>query len=264
MSRRTAIVLLALATLCGAVATAAEPHVGAAIVRQRRTLHYVRELTDMGPRLTGTPGLERAAAWAVQQLRAAGVDDVRLEPFTIADGWQRERASGRIFAPIEQTLHVASLGWTPSTPEGGVVADVVSIETTTAEQVVASASRVRGRIVLLPADEAFGAAAAIAERHHALDAALRDAGALAILSAEPDGRNVLSARDRSAGAAISLLPAAQIGADDVRTLRRLLDRGAVRVALELLNRVTAGPVPVSNVVGELRGRDPEGEWVIVG
>jgi hypothetical protein len=172
MSRRTAIVLLALATLCGAAATAAEPHVGAAIVRQRLTLHYVRELTDMGPRLTGTPGLERAAAWAVQQLRAAGVDDVRLEPFTIADGWQRERAAGRIVAPIEQTLRVASLGWTPSTFQGGIVADVISIDTTTTEEVVSLAPRIRGRIVLLPAGEASGPADVIAERHHALDGVL--------------------------------------------------------------------------------------------
>jgi carboxypeptidase Q len=250
-------------------AAADDPHVAATIVRDGRTLQYVRELTAIGPRLTGSVGLQTAAAWAVDQLRAAGVDRAALEPFTIADGWQRERAAARIVAPHEQPLHVAALGWTPSTPDGGVVGDVVSIDGLTPERIGSSPSRVAGRVVLLTGDEAAGRADVVAQQRRALDTALRRAGALAILSPDPgDGRpndgNVLSARDRAAGATVSALPAAQIGADDARTIRRLLDRGAVRVAIELRNRVTPGPVPVSNVVGEIRGRERPDEWVIVG
>jgi Zn-dependent M28 family amino/carboxypeptidase len=118
--------------------------------------------------------------------------------------------------------------------------------------------------VLLPAGEAAGSADAIARRHRAIDGALRDAGALAALSPDPGRSDLLSARDRSAGATIGALPAAQLAGDDARTIRRLLERGHVRVAIELRNRVTAGSVTVTNVVGEIHGRDREGEWVIAG
>jgi carboxypeptidase Q len=275
--RRLTAILLALAAVHAAAAT--EPPIAATILGQRHTLQYVRELTAIGPRITGSAALERAARWAAEQFRADGIEQVAVEPFAIPDAWQRERAAGRIVAPIEQTLHISALGWTSSTPEGGIVADLVSIGGTTAGELAASLPRVCGRIVLVAGDEAAGSADVVAQRHRALDAALRDAGALAILSPERgDGsaaadrdeagraepRNVLSARDRAAGAAMGVLPAAQIGADDARTMWRLLDRGSVRVAIDLRNRVATGPVSVPNVIAEIRGRDRPDEWVMVG
>ncbi|HMF93558.1 MAG TPA: M20/M25/M40 family metallo-hydrolase [Vicinamibacterales bacterium] len=262
MRRALPALLLAFAVVY-ATATA-EPQLAATIVRERHTLEYVRELTAIGPRLTGTPTFERAAQWAAQQLRAAGIAGVTLEPFTIADGWERDRATARIVAPIDRPLDVAALGWTPSTPDGGVVGDVVSIDHVTADRIASDPTRVHGRIVLLRDDETSGPADVVARRRRALDAALRDAGALAILSPDPDGQRLLGARDRAAGATMGVLPAAQVTADDARTVRRLIERGRVRVAIELRNRVIAGPVSVSNVVGEIRGRDRPDEWVIVG
>src|SRR5262249_62425888 len=38
----------------------------------------------------------------------------------------------------------------------------------------------------------------------------------------------------------------------------------VRMAIDVQNRVTPGPVKVSSVVGEIRGRDRLREWVLVG
>jgi Zn-dependent M28 family amino/carboxypeptidase len=94
--------------------------------------------------------------------------------------------------------------------------------------------------------------------------ALRDAGARAILSPDSDRGNALAARDRTFGATLGALPAAQIGREEADVIRRLLDRGPVRLALELRNRVTPGPVTVNNVIGEIRGREHPDEWVIVG
>jgi len=262
MRRVLSILLVALVAVH---ATAAgEPQLAATIVRDRHTLEYVRELTASGPRLTGTAAFERAAQWAAQQLRAAGVAGVTLEHFTIPDGWERQHATARIVAPIERTLDVASLGWTPSTPDGGVVGEIVSIDSMTPDRIGSDPARVRGRIVLLRDDESAGPAEVVARRRRAIDVALRDAGALAILSPDPVGERLLSARDRAAGAAVGALPAAQITADDAQTIRQMLARGRVRMAIEVRNRLTPGPVSVSNVVGEIRGRDRPDEWVIVG
>jgi hypothetical protein len=226
-------------------------------------MEYVRELTEIGPRLTGTAGGERAAEWAAEKLRAAGITHVVLEPFTIADGWERERASARIVTPAPRALHVAALGWTPSTPKDGIEAEIVALAPVLADR-VATLPGVRGRIVLLTGREPGGSMANLASRRRAFDADLRRAGAIAMVSPEADHGAGIAARDRTPGAVVGALPAAQISRDDGALIKRLLEGGPVRLALDLQNRVTAGPVTVHNVVGEMRGREAADEYVIVG
>ena len=250
-----------------AVALAAAPRVqpplAQSIAAGSRAFDDVRALTAIGPRVTGTAAYQRAAEWAAGQLRAAGVEHVALEPFTIPDGWERERASARIVAPVARALHVAALGWTPSTPADGLEADVIAISELAPEKIAALPS-LSGRIVLLPAGDVGGNPSTLTARRRALDVALRDAGARAILSPDGERGNALSARDRTFGATLGALPAAQIGREDADVIRRLLDRGSVRIALELRNRVTPGPVTVNNVIATIRGREHPDEWVIVG
>src|SRR5258705_55126 len=217
----------------------------------------------MGPRLTGTAAYRRAAEWTADELRAAGVDRVELEPFSIADGWERERASAQIVAPVARTLRVAALGWTPSTPADGLEAEVVAVSELAPEKIAALRS-LDGRIVLLPAGDVGGNPSTVTRRRRELDVALRDAGARAILSPDADRDNALTARDRTFGATLGALPAAQIGRGDADAIRRLLDRGPVRIALDLRNRITPGPVTVHNVIGEIRGREYPEQWAIVG
>ena len=79
------------------------------------------ELADgIGGRLTGSPAYVRSTEWAAAKFRSYGIENVRLEPFTIAAGWQRGTASGAMLSPLARPLYVASLGWAPSTPAGGV------------------------------------------------------------------------------------------------------------------------------------------------
>src|SRR5437868_478068 len=115
-------VAVALAATPGAQTSLAE-----SVAASGHVLEYVRGLTAIGPRLTGTPNYTRAADWAAAQLRAAGVERVALEPFTIPDGWERVRASARIASPEALPLRVAALGWTPST-SGVVDAEVVALD----------------------------------------------------------------------------------------------------------------------------------------
>jgi len=226
-------------------------------------MEYARGLTAIGPRLAGSANYERAAEWAAGQLRAAGIERVGFEPFTIPDGWERERASARLVAPVARPLQVAALGWTPSLGDEEIDAQVVALDDVAPENISAQHA-LTGRIVLLPPGDAGGNPATQAARKRALDTALRAAGVRAMLSADLEPGNSLSARDRTFGAAVGALPAAQIGRDDARALRELIGRGPVRIAIELRNRVTPGPVTVRNVIGELRGRERPDEWIVVG
>src|SRR5438067_688780 len=61
------------------------------------TLSY---LTDVyGPRLTGSPSLRRAQAWAQQQLKDWGLANVREEPYEFGRGWELKHFSAHMIAP---------------------------------------------------------------------------------------------------------------------------------------------------------------------
>ena len=229
-------------------------------VSDGKSQEYASELTAIGPRLTGSARYQRAAGWAADRFRAVGLTRVGLEPFTMERGWERVSARARILAPVERALHVASLGWMPSTPEGGFDADVIALDTFALD----ARRSLLGRLVLLPDGDPPGDPAAAARTRHGLSMALRAAGALAMLSPDTDAGNDLSARAFGFGAVVGVLPAAQIGHDDAQDISERLARGPVRLSLELINRITPGAVSVDNVIADLSGRDRPGEWVLVG
>ena len=91
------------------------------------TLHY---LTDVyGPRLTGSPNLEAAARWAVEQLEEWGLQNGHLEAWDFGHpGWLNERLTAHIISPVKDHLVCEVLAWTPGT-EGTVKGDVCLLYT---------------------------------------------------------------------------------------------------------------------------------------
>src|ERR1035438_9759884 len=108
------------------------------------------ELADgIGGRLTGSPAYVRSTEWAAAKFRSYGIENVRLEPFTIEAGWQRGTASGKMLAPLSRPLNLAALGWSPSTPAGGVQGAVVVVADVGPEVLRSRAEELRGKIVFL-------------------------------------------------------------------------------------------------------------------
>jgi carboxypeptidase Q len=227
-----------------------------------RSLDYARQLTAIGPRLTGTAAYERAAEWAVARFHDMGLPRVAREPVAIGRGWERVSASARIVAPQERGVRVESLGWSPSTPEGGFDAEVVALDSFSID--LLSRQPLQGRIVLLPDGDPPGDSSIAGGVRRRFGVALRNAGALAMLSPDSGADNVLNARGFGFGTDLAILPAAQLGRDDAQAIRGLLARGPVRMSLELRNRVTPGAATADNVIADLSGGDRAGEWVIVG
>ena len=241
-------------------------HIAASIMTGN-SLDAVRHLSDtIGPRLAGSPAYERAARWAVDYLRESGIRIVRVESYEIPNGWQRISARSQILAPLTRELHVSSAGWAPSTPRGGITAEVALVSDLGSASLKAHSEGIRGRIVLVDTDQAIPTEdpLAFARLRHAFQP-LKDAGVAAVLLPNSVPNNVLGDWVDTANArgTVLPLPVAEIGLEDSLLLRRYLKQGDVTVQIEIQNRVT-GPVQVGNIIGEIRGRENPDEWVLVG
>jgi hypothetical protein len=225
----------------------------------------LRDLSDgFGGRLTGSPAYNKAAEWAAGQFRSYGIQNVKLEPFTMQNVWQRVSASGEIVAPTPRKLHVESLGWSPSTPQGGVQGQVLMVDDVDDATMKTAAADAKGKIVFYNMEKIF--AHGWTKKFKALIASIttfHDAGALAIVFPDRERNNVLNAEGPVWGSQLSKLPGAQVGMEDWELIERHAEKGAVTVHLDLQNQ-TSGPVQVNNVVAEIRGSEKPEEWILIG
>jgi len=229
------------------------------------SMETLRELADgFGGRLSGSPAHNRAAEWAAAKFRSFGIQNVRLEPFTMPNGWQRGWARGEMLAPMPRPLHVESLGWAPSTPGGGVKGEVVVIDDVSADSIKAKAAQLKGKIVMLDTAKIFAEGwqkvlgAVMAAPQH-----LKDAGAVAMILPDRANSNVINATSLDWGGQLNALPGAQLGMEDSQLVRRLMEKGPVTIQFELHN-TTSGPTQVNDVVAEIRGSELPDEWIIIG
>lgn len=164
-------------------------------------------------------------------------------------------------------LAIESLGWTPSTPAGGIKGELVPVTELSPEKIKSQADKIKGQIVLLDLASILGASEGdtwtTIGQLLASYPLFKDAGAKAVLWKDSDTNNTLSALSPSWDAKVIDLPAAQVGMEDGKLLVRLLEKGPVSVEFSYQNRVT-GPVQVNNVVAEITGREKPDEWIIIG
>jgi hypothetical protein len=229
------------------------------------SMETLRELTDgVGGRLSGSPAHNRAAEWAAAKFRSFGIQNVKLEPFTIPNGWLRGSAHGQLISPLSRPLHVESVGWGPSTPDGGVKGEVIVMDDVSADNIKAKGSALKGKIVMLDTQKIFAdgwqkvLAAVIAAPQH-----FKDEGVVAMVLPDHAPNNVINATSLDWGGHLNALPSAELGMEDSALVRRLMEKGPVTIQFELHN-TTSGPTQVNNVVAEIRGSELPDEWIIIG
>jgi Zn-dependent M28 family amino/carboxypeptidase len=233
----------------------------------------LRALCTVAPhRLSGSEGAEAAVAWARAAMIADGLENVRLEPCTVPR-WERgavEELSLVVEGGEDLSLPVLALGGSIATPEEGIEAGLVVVETF--EELAELGEAARGKVVLFnrPMDDrlvntfrAYGGA--VGQRGGGAIEAAR-VGAVAALV-----RSMTTRRDDvpHTGAmryreGVERIPAAAVstnGADDLA--RRVAAGEDVRVRLRLDCRWLE-PVTSYNVVGELVGRERPEEVIVVG
>ena len=104
----------------------------------------IEYLCDMiGPRLTGSPGLNKANHWTRDKFRQYGLSNAHLEPWMIERAWTRGEAKGRVVVPVEQRILLESAGWGPST-KGPQRGPVVHVKAESAEELSPYKGKLKG------------------------------------------------------------------------------------------------------------------------
>jgi carboxypeptidase Q len=225
-------------------------------------------LTDhIGHRLSGSPELERAIAWAAQTMKADG-HDVHTEKVMVPH-WVRGVESAQLTAPVARPLTVLGLGGTVGTPQGGVTAPVVVVHSWA--ELDARQAAVKGSIVLYDVampkwteDNGSGYGETVEYRGKGASRAARY-GAVAVLMRSVTAHSLHTPHTGGVryeeGA--TKLPALAVTVEDSTLIARLAAEGPVTVHVRVDDQMLP-EAESANVIGELRGRERPDEIVVIG
>jgi Zn-dependent M28 family amino/carboxypeptidase len=253
----------------------------------KQNLTYLTE--HIGPRLTGSPNLDAASHWTAEQFKAAGLSNVNLEGWTIANSWTRGPASGRIIAPTELSLTLATAGWSPGT-NGPVRGPVVAVTFEKLEDLEQYKGKLKDAIVLLgrPREmqtpefpltapwhsDTIPVAAPKNEKPFDFRAYRQTRLAAMKLFADEKAHAVLIASDKQFGLLNmgaftreyqpSPISVAFTTRENYEHLWRLQEQGPVEAEVNIGGSFSGKPVQVYNTVAEIRGAQKPDEVVIIG
>ena len=109
-------------------------------------------MDEIGPRLTGSPNMQRANDWTRDQLASFGLAHAHLEPWgPFGRGWAQESISVRMLSPDVAPLIAYAKAWTPGT-NGTVHADCVRAIIASAADFEKYRGKLAGKIVVLGDD----------------------------------------------------------------------------------------------------------------
>lgn len=232
----------------------------------------LRELTTIGPRLSGSEGAAKAIEWAKRKLESYGADRVFLQPAMVPH-WTRgavERATVTS-TPHPISLKVTALGPSVGTPKEGVEAGVVEVQGL--DEVDRLGTAVRGKIVFYnrhmgtAGKNTYGAyGKAVDQRYRGAAVAARQ-GAVAVLvrsmTSLPDDDYPHTGMLRYDNG-VAMIPAAALSTHSANELSALLKSNPKATVNLKLSAAQHPDVSSFNVIGELTGRDLPLEYVVVG
>lgn len=232
---------------------------------------YLEELSDdVGGRVTGSPQAAQAIAWGAEKMKSIGLENVHTESWQLSRGWTRISASAEMLAPAHHRMTVDSLGWVGSTAEGGVEADIVTVNMyRLADEMKNNSANWSGKVILVvrKGDPPGDRGSLFAQFGPFLKAAYA-AHAVAIIGGQ--GGSKSQGMNLTHTGALGFdsyydIPVVSMANEDQSQIERFLDRGkTVRIRINVQNRATTGPVDTANVVGEIRGTEHPEEIVVVG
>ncbi|WP_171738316.1 M28 family peptidase [Spirosoma taeanense] len=238
-----------------------------------QSYEWLRHLTkQIGPRLSGSTGAQKAVDWTKQLMEQQGFDRVFLQDVMVPH-WVRGAKEEAYIRNGKQktTVPIAALGGSVATGPKGVEAGVVEVKSFT-ELRALGADKVKGKIVFFnrPMDptkintfEAYGGAVEQRANGATEAAKLGAIGAIvrSMTNVHDDNPHTGSMRY---GTGVPLIPTAAISTNGADLLSKSLSENPNLTFYFKQNSETLPDAKSYNVVGEIRGSEKPDEIIVVG
>ena len=254
--------------------------------------HLAFELLDVvGPRLVGTPGMNKANEWALNKFKSWGIQ-ADLQKFGEWRGWERGISHIDMTFPRLKTLNGTQLAWSPSTKGKSVEGEVIILpEIKDSLDFIKWLPNAKGKYVLTSVYQPsgrpekqwkeYGRAESIEKISNERDSLtnafnanikrtglavnsipmkLEEAGALGVVSShwskEFGANKIFGARTQD-------VPSVDISLEDYGILYRLAKNGyAPKIKIQTSSK-NLGNVPSFNTIARIPGTDKSDEYVIL-
>ncbi len=119
-------------------------------LEQSQVMDIASWITDVyGPRLTGSPMLDKATDWAVKTLKNWGMQNVHLDEWgPFGRGWELKHFEMHCEAPMYFPVIAYPKAWSPST-NGTLSGEVIYLDAASEEELEAYRGRLKGKFVFL-------------------------------------------------------------------------------------------------------------------
>src|SRR5580704_6517961 len=236
--------------------------IGAALADQDGYAKLSYLCDRIGNRLSGSESLNAAIAWASEQMKRDGLENVAT-PAVKVPHWVRGREDAEMVKPVRHTLTMLGLGGSVATPAEGITAEVVPVSSFDALNALGR-EKVAGKIVLFNVPyEGYGKTVVYrgsgpsrAAKLGAVAMLVRSVGSLAMQTPHT-GALQYSETDPK-------IPSAAITFEDDTLIQRLTDAGEVVTVHLYMEAQTLPDADSANVMGEIKGREKPDEIVVMG
>ena len=259
--------------------------------------NIAEDLADhIGARVTNSPAMRRAEAWATERLAGFGLTAVRREGFEFGRGWQWRYAHVSMLDPRALDLHVVPVAWTPGT-NGSIEGSVIVAPLASEADFAAWRGKLHNRIVLVsaasdpddesrpsfyrikesdladhadfqpPAYEPAIRALRVASDRFAVarDAFLKQEGALTWVRMSRNEDGLLSGEGYQFRAGHTpTVPGLEMAAEDYRRLTRLASTGPVSLGIDTAVTFSDDDTQAYNILADIPGRSKGNSYVMAG
>ncbi len=226
----------------------------------KRLTHFVDKF---GARITGSESLANSIDWIVQKMRADGeLDNIRKQRVMVKR-WVRGDESAWLLKPRKEKLKMMGLGGSISTPEGGIKAEVLVVNSF--EELHKKADRAEGKIVVYNVPFTTYGETNDYRYRGAIEAAKAGAAASLIRSVATFSLNSPHTGASSYEEGVKKIPHAAITVEDAMMLDRMQSRGTnIVIELKMDARTLPEKVPSHNIIAEIEGSKYPEQIVVMG
>ncbi len=240
---------------------------------ERKGYDWLKELCNIGPRLSGSEKSLKAIHWAEKKMKSLGFDSVWLQPVMVPK-WERGKIENAFVSSSKKyknkKLTIASFGGSIGTPAKGITAELIEVKSL--DEAKALGDKAKGKIIfynrpfdngLLSTFEGYGKA--VDQRMNgAIEAAKVGAIGAIVRSIQSSYDNIPHTGVMNYQDGVPNIPSAAIGVIDADFLSKAIKE---EPDLKITLKMSCKNFPEAqsyNVIGQLTGSEKPDEIIVVG